>query len=262
MVKVAKSLEQCPFCSHKDVRLYNKTLFIWRCLSCGLLFRKISESEFVKLYKDAWSDSGKHIDEIGVTTLDLARSYLQKIAESLGLESFSGLKILDFGTGRGEMLTALSESGADAYGIDPFSYNYLDGRNFKVFRGIEKIPEEVSFDGIIANDVIEHLFSPKDRIKDLYKLLKNGGWLYIATPNNSSLNARVFMSGWREFYNPGHIWFFNSVCLERIFSELGIAKYKRLHWFIQYDRNPLRKLIHYLLRFSELDGVLRYILRK
>lgn len=262
MVKVTKSLEQCPLCSHRNIKLYNKTLFVWRCLSCGLLFRKISETEFVKLYKNAWSDLGKHRDEIGVTTLDLARSYLQKIVVFLELKSLSGLKILDFGTGKGEMLTAISELGADAYGIDPFGYQYLEGKNFKVFRSIKEIPKGILFDGIIANDAIEHLFSPRDRIKDLYKLLKDGGWFYIATPNSSSLNARVFMSRWREFYNPGHIWLFNSACLERIFSELGITKYKRLHWFIQYNRNPLRRLIHYLLRFSELDGVLRYILRK
>ena len=157
---------------------------------------------------------------------------------------------------------ALSELGADIYGIEPYGYAYLKSKSFKVFRQIEEIPKGLSFDAIITTDVIEHIPSPWDIISELYNLLNTDGWLYIATPNSNSLNARIFKSHWREFYNPSHFYFFNSGCIEAIFIKLGIVERKRLYWFIKYNDNFLQNLMHFVLKFFKLDGELRYILRK
>jgi len=167
---------------------------------------------------------------------------------------------LDFGTGRGDMLAVLSELGADVYGVEPFGYEYLEDKGFKVFREIEDIPKGFLFDGIIANDVIEHIFCPWDVMDKLYGLLNVSGWLYIATPNTGGLNAVFSRARWREFYNRGHIRFFNSSCLKSVFFKFSITKYKRLRWFIRYNNNPLEILVHYFLQFFRLDGVIRYII--
>lgn len=253
---------QCPSCGHGKISVYSRALPVWRCLSCGLLFKDISLSESIKIYKNAWSDLRNHKDETGATTPELARIYSKKLIKSLGLRDLAGLKILDFGAGRGDMLIALSELGADVYGVELFGYEYLKSKNLTIFRQIEEIPKGLLFDGIIANDVIEHLFYPWDAIKQLYGLLNSNGWLYIATPNAKSFNAKVFRSRWREFYNSGHIRFFNSSCIELIFTKLGIVRYKRLNWFVKYRSNPLAILTHFVLQLFQLDGVLRYILRK
>lgn len=256
--------KQCPFCSHREINVYSSALSVWRCLSCGLLFMNAlrSEVESAELYKNAWADPRDHEDETGGTNLKLARVYLQKLIPFLCLRNFKKLKILDFGAGRGNILIALSELGADVYGIEPFGYEYPKDKGFKVFRGIEEIPKGFLFDGIIAIDVIEHLFSPWDTINKLYGLLNAAGWFYIATPNANSLNAKFFVSHWREFRNLSHIYFFNSCCIEKIFTKLGIVQYKRIRWFIRYNSNPLQNLAHYFLQFFRLDGELRYVLRK
>lgn len=258
----ALNSKQCPFCGRGDVSLYNSSLFVWKCLSCGLLFKDRLQDESVAIYKSAWSDYCNHIDETGATNRKLSKIYSQKLISSLGLKNFSEMKILDFGTGKGNMLMALAELGADVYGIEPFGYEYLKSKGFKIFREIKEIPEGLLFDGIIANDVLEHLFNPWDTINELYGILNINGWFYIATPNAESLNAKFFRSYWREFYNSGHIRFFNSDCIEAIFIKLGIPKYKRLHWFVEYSSNPLHRLIHLILQFFQLDGVLRYMLRR
>ena len=256
--------KQCPSCGSKDIKIYNRSLNFWRCLYCGLLFRGVlqTESKLAELYKNAWSDSSKHKDQTGGISLNLARVYSQKLHSFLDLKNLKGLKILDFGAGRGDMLMALSEIGAEVYGIDPYGYEYLKNKNFKVFRDINEIPKGLLFDGIIANDVIEHLYYPRDTINALYDLLKAPGWIYIATPNVNSLNAKLLISYWRELYNPSHIYLFTPDCIEAIFSKLGIVQYKRLSWFIKYGGNPLQKIAHFLLQSFQLDGELRYILRK
>lgn len=254
----------CPFCSRGEIEVYSRALSIGKCLFCGLLFRSSLQTEEkpVELYKNAWRKPHDYKGQTGGTNLRLAGIYLQKLSLSLGLKGFEKLKILDFGAGKGDILTALSELRADVYAVEPFGDEYLKAKGFKVFREIEEIPKGLLFDGVIAIDVIEHLFSPWDTINKLYGLLNHGGWFYIATPNANSLNARFSMSHWREFKNLSHIYFFNAHCLEKIFIKLGIFQYRRLRWFIRYGVNPLRNLLYFFLQFFKLDGELRYILRK
>jgi len=255
---------QCPFCGKNTVNKYRGLESICQCLSCGLLFRDgfQPQQKLDELYKKAWSDIGGHKDKTGGTSIKLARIYAQKMAESLGLEDFSGLRILDFGAGRGCMLTAFSELGADVYGVEPFGYEYLKNKGLKIFRSLEEIPKGLLFDGVITIDVIEHILSPWDTIERLYRLLANKGWLCVITPNADGLNARFFRANWRELHNPSHIYFLTPRCIEAIFVRLGFAKFRRLNWFVQYSNNPLRKLIHYLLQSLELDGEIRYLIAK
>ena len=51
-----------------------------------------------------------------------SRIYARKLAETLGRKDFAGLKLCDFGAGRGSMATALIELNADVYAIEPFGY--------------------------------------------------------------------------------------------------------------------------------------------
>ena len=259
-----QSPKQCPLCGRGDLEAYNSSLYFWKCLDCGLLFKSImpAESTLDELYIKAWTDSLKYKGQTGGTSLELAKAYSQKLAASLDLKNFAGLKILDFGAGRGDMLIALSKLGAEVYGIDPYGYQHLKNNNFKAFRDIKDIPKGLLFDGIVANDVVEHIFYPLDTIKALYNILNTHGWLYIATPNVNSLNAKLLMSHWRELYNPSHIYLFAPDCLETIFAKLGIFQYKRLFWPIKYGGNILQKFIHAALQSLQLDGELRYILHK
>ena len=167
--------KECPFCSGRRISAYNSALSVFKCASCGLLFRDISLNDSIGINKNAWADLSHHKNETGATDLRLSRIYAKNLIRSLGLKSIKGLKILDFGAGRGDMLAAFSELGADVYGVEPFGYEYLDTRGFKVFREIGDIPKGLLFDGIIANDVIEHTFYPWEMIEKLYGLLSVSG---------------------------------------------------------------------------------------
>lgn len=251
----------CPVCGSMSMPMHRKIANFWRCTSCGLLFRHISNSqhEIFNLYKKSWLHPDISKDMTGGTDLRLARVYAQRLASSLGLKNFKGLKISDFGAGRGDMLMALSELGADVYGIEPFGCDYLKNKGFKVFKSLDEIPNGFLFDGIICTDVIEHLVSPVDTMRELFKFLNESGWFYMSTPNPSSLNARFFKSHWREFRNPSHVCFLTSVSSEVLFSKLGVLHYKRLRWFVQYGSNIFQKFTHFFLQFFQLDGVLRYV---
>jgi len=254
---------KCPCC-------YNETIIQWRalnfrkCSSCELLFRYPypEEEDLVKLYQDSWKDPLENTSETGGTSPDLADVYVSKLASSLNLKDFDGLKILDFGAGRGATMAALSELGADVYGVEPFGYENLQNQGFKIFRTLEEIPNNLTFDGIVTRDVIEHLRTPWFEIQKFNDLLVENGFIYIATPNADSLRAKIHGEKWREAVKAGHVVLFTPYCLETVLDLSGYKGYERLKWFIQYSKNPLRNILQYALQTFHIDGELHYLVRK
>jgi 2-polyprenyl-3-methyl-5-hydroxy-6-metoxy-1,4-benzoquinol methylase len=255
--------KQCPFCGKNTRNKYKSPKFVFQCLSCGLLFRHTDvQQDFDELYKVAWSDVEHHKQETGGTDVTLASIYARKLAQTLGLDNFSGLRILDFGAGDGSMLVALSASGADVYGLEPFGYEHIKSKGFKVFRNLDEIPKGILFNGVISIDVLEHVPLPWDTLERLYKLLIDNGWLYVTSPNAHGLNARFSGSNWRELRNQSHLYFLAPLNMKAFFSRLGFTKARRLCWFVQYSNNLLKGLFHYLLQLLGLDGEMRYLIFK
>jgi 2-polyprenyl-3-methyl-5-hydroxy-6-metoxy-1,4-benzoquinol methylase len=253
----------CPYCGTRASRHWRKLNF-WQCLSCELIFKyPLPEMDSViELYEKSWTSPSENRSETGGTSLELARSYTVKLAQTLKLKDFTGLRILDFGAGRGDILTALTELGAEMYGVEPFGYEGLVDRGFKMFRTLDDIPEDLKFDGIITIDVVEHLWSPWDEISRFSSLLKNGGFVYISTPNAGSLRARIQGEKWSEALRPGHFVLFNGVSMEKMLRRAGYNNPKRLRWFMNFTDNSFRNFMGYLLQAARIDGELRYLIRK
>lgn len=116
-----------------------------------------------------------------------------------------GKRVLDVGCGLGILIYALKEMGAEAEGVDK---HILDEWGIK---GIEELwskkgmkisvndfllePYDAdSFDVIISEDVFEHLrYTQKEFLDKIYRLLRPGGVLILATPNLASFLKRMRM---------------------------------------------------------------------
>jgi len=90
-------------------------------------------------------------------------------------------------------------------------------------------------------------------------LLKVGGWIYVATPNPTGLNAKINRGNWREAKKASHLLFPSPSTLEGMLYQAGFSKIKRLRWFIRFHCNPIRVMIHYIMQMTGLDGELRYL---
>jgi len=98
-------------------------------------------------------------------------------------------KVLDLGCGTGYGSRMLYGAGSEVYGID-VSQGAIDYAKKKysgpkyVCCSAEKTPFQNNFfDVVTAFEVIEHVQNPEKVLREIYRVLKNGGDLFISTPN-------------------------------------------------------------------------------
>lgn len=260
MTRAEPYRQSCAFCGSESTKRSEFRGFS-RCETCDLAFRDPmpSSDELSSLYETDWHQPLSSTESTGGTTIKLARAYARSLANSLGVSDFKGLRLLDFGAGRGDMMQALYELGADALAVEPYGVEVLRERGFTVFPKLDHLPESSNFDGAVCIDVVEHLDAPWRILQDIRRMLVPGGWAFVATPNRGSLNAMIRRSGWRESTNPGHLHLLSSRSMLEILSGAGFANIYRLRWLIRYNDNPMLATFHYLLQILGLDGELRFL---
>jgi ubiquinone/menaquinone biosynthesis C-methylase UbiE len=101
-----------------------------------------------------------------------------------------GSKILDIGCGTGHLAGELMRRGYEAWGVDlsdamvRYAREHYDKDRFQT-GDIERIPfPDNSFDGVMCLGVVEYLSSDEAALREMWRVLKPGGWAVITTPNS------------------------------------------------------------------------------
>ena len=116
-----------------------------------------------------------------------ARAYKQKI--ELFAKKIKNKKILDFGCGFGNNTALFDHSNNVVVGLDIHDIRSKNHRDFtlKVYDGYDIPFKSNTFDIVVSFDVIEHIEHDLHSIKEMYRILKPGGQIFIATPNRHRL---------------------------------------------------------------------------
>ena len=102
--------------------------------------------------------------------------------------------VLDLGCGSGwlsEMISRTGVSSVVGIDIDEQAIAEMNEHASPGVRGIygqtDSLPfDNDSFDLVVAKDILEHLLFPGSTTREVFRVLKPGGWLYVATPSPSS----------------------------------------------------------------------------
>ena len=133
------------------------------------------------------------------------------------------LRLLDLGCGNGSLSNVLAQKGYEVVGVEESTQGVeIAQRNFpdvKFMQGsIYNLPDaglNNSFDIVIAVEVIEHLFYPRDLVRAAKKCLKPNGRLILTTPYHGyAKNLVMAISGkmdkhFHVLWDGGHIKFFS-----------------------------------------------------
>lgn len=108
--------------------------------------------------------------------------------------------ILDVGAGDGTLLDALHRRDRDATGLERGGHR-PDLRDDP----LDAIEGDATWAGVVLWHALEHLPEPGDAIRQAARLLRPGGVIAIAVPNNESLQAQAFGDDWLHLDVPRHL---------------------------------------------------------
>ena len=154
----------------------------------------------------------------------------------------SQTKYLEIGCAHGGIVSRVNDFGVnECHVVEP---NIKDS-NFVKYKNPNAIVHNSTFDDvklqedyfdiIVAFDVVEHLYNPKDFLKKCFDLLNKNGILVIAIPNhNDVLLTKYDCKKYKEFYyHKAHINYFTKHSIVNLCQSVGFDGY--VNSFLDYS---------------------------
>ena len=205
---------------------------ILRCRDCGHLY-----PQPMPILRD--TNSRYHsVDEYFAQhdpghKLERGRNLLRQLERAIGRKG----RLLDVGCGRGELLQAARLEGWGALGVET-SQEFA--RFAQATYGVDVVNGSLesaalpaaSFDAITLGAVVEHLYEPAPMLREIARLLKAGGVVWVDAPNEVSLYNvvgnwyfRLQGKGWvcqmSPTFAPYHVQGFTPASLQRLLRTTG-----------------------------------------
>ncbi|MBS1920844.1 MAG: class I SAM-dependent methyltransferase [Bacteroidetes bacterium] len=241
---------QCPVCGSADIKNiltvkdYTVTgeLFpIAECGSCSLRFTQyVPGAASIAPYYKA-ENYISHTDEtkglIGILYKKVRKRTLANKRKLINRETklIKG-DLLDVGSGTGAFANEMLQHGWQVAGIEPdyeakamakqlYSLVFTDEKELFQFPA-------ASFDAITMWHVLEHVHDLKGYIQQMKSLLREDGKLFIAVPNYTSLDARIYKEFWAAYDVPRHLYHFSPFSMQKLMEKNGlkIIQYKPMRY--------------------------------
>jgi 2-polyprenyl-3-methyl-5-hydroxy-6-metoxy-1,4-benzoquinol methylase len=137
----------------------------------------------------------------------------------------AGATLLDIGCGSGAFVRRALGLGYAAEGLefDAQAVGAAAGQGLPVREGSlpdTGLPQE-SFDAVTLSQVIEHLHNPMAALAEIFRLLKPGGFFWLATPNMDAPGHVQFGPDWRGLEPPRHLVLFSAKALALAMEQVG-----------------------------------------
>ncbi len=203
-----------------------------KCRDCGLVFASSIPSlqELAEHYKRY-----PHFSGISQTTIKRYNELLDRF-EKYRLNN----RIIDVGCGEGFFLEQARKRGWEVYGTEcvPHYIPICESKGITMNQGVLDTNnyKAGSFDIVTSFEVIEHLNYPAKEIGNFRSLLRNGGLLYLTTPNFDSLSRRIQGKSWSVIYYPDHLCYFSPASIRYAMKTYGFKKVSLLTTGISPDR--------------------------
>lgn len=225
----------CIICSTASPFLLTKDGYdLYRCPSCNLVF-VYPEPQNSFLKEKVYSyESGYQSNKRGNFSQVLPDVKTEKIISFLDSLDTKG-KLLDVGCSSGEFMYHAGRRGFETYGVElnRRTAEVAQAQGLNVFNGYlaDAKFSPGSFNVIFLGDIIEHVTSPDDLIRECTRILAAGGYIIISTPNLdcfwSDMTYRLyqwFHIPWSSLTPPYHLFQFSHNNLNLLMSRYGLLK--------------------------------------
>ena len=138
-----------------------------------------------------------------------------------------GGRVLDVGCRNGQWLSEYRRLGWDVEGVepDPDSAAIAQQAGHRVFVGtvLEARYPNDHFDAVTLWDALEHIDNPSEVIREIFRVVKPNGQVYISIPNFGSWYGRTFRDRWFMFTAPIHYYHYTQDTLTGLLRREGFG---------------------------------------
>lgn len=167
-------------------------------------------------------------------TLFLPRQIKLSFVESIRHLPVPGpdARLLDIGCGNGNFLRFAVDLGYAATGleIDPAAVQTARAHGFDVVEG--KLPdsglESGRFDHVTLSHVVEHLHDPQAGLREIHRLLKSSGRVWLQFPNIDALGHEIYGPAWLGLDSPRHLVLPSLEGMKTMLASAGFVQIRRM----------------------------------
>ncbi len=232
-------IRACPVCSgsvgdvlhHQQFADYDKSPLpteydVVACVSCGFVYADTAatQSEYDLYYREFSKYEDENISSGVGQDWELER-FATTANDIESLVADRKAEVLDLGCAHGGLLDELSQRGyLNLSGMDHAAscVANINRKGFKGYLGgITDIPRKtkMNFDVVIMSHVLEHLYDLKSAISNCRLLLKDGGILYVETPDATKYPEYTIVPYY--FFDCEHINHFSIFSLRSLIQPYG-----------------------------------------
>lgn len=208
---------------------------VWRCGRCGLIFPNPMPVPAGGLEQHYAVPPDEYFQRHEQSAKD---EYALLLMSQLRDLKIGPGRLLDVGAGRGEVLRAARLDGWDALGIETSPTFAARAAAYSGAEIIQQPLEECgfadsSFDAVVLGAVLEHLYNPDEVVREVARILRPGGAMFVDVPNEGglffilgNLYQRARLRDWvvntAPTFPPYHVFGFTPKSLRALLSKHGL----------------------------------------
>lgn len=221
----------------------------FKCNTCDFVFLpKPADLELEKYYESEYYQSCDYSQQVK----QLEKLFAYRVGEIRPY--VKGKKILDIGCALGFSLKVYSDMNFDAYGMEVSKSAVTAAKQYTRFDVVQQSIEEPTpwlndfFDAITMFDILEHTSQPQTALKEVYRILRRNGVIYISTLNFDGIGRKLDTLNWPLLSPPGHMSYFSRKTLLYILRSLGFSIIKTRCFGIASNKSSLQRINSLMVR--------------
>jgi SAM-dependent methyltransferase len=230
----------CPLCGSDQISpaltavdhtVSKESFAIWQCEDCTL--------RFTQDVPDAGSIAPYYKSDNYISHSNTSKGLVNSLYHAVRRQTLSDKyrliasatrmrkgKLLDIGAGTGAFVGYMQGQGWEVTGLEPdATAREIGKRDHGVdLLGMDKLfsfPPD-SFDAITLWHVLEHVHELHPYIESLKTVIRRNGRIFIAVPNYTSYDARVYKEMWAAYDVPRHLYHFSPDAMARLLTPHGL----------------------------------------
>jgi 2-polyprenyl-3-methyl-5-hydroxy-6-metoxy-1,4-benzoquinol methylase len=214
--------QACLVCgSNKIERLPNfQKGYLTKCQNCSFIFsERIPTLEELIAHYNTYGRND-YLSPITVKRYHEILDFLEPYRKTNNL--------IDVGCGIGHFLTVAKERGWNVYGTEftDEAIQICEKKGISMHQGVLNPKNYPSnhFDVIVSFEVLEHINNPQEEVANFNAILRNGGAVYLTTPNFNAVSRLILKEKWAIIEYPEHLCYYTPKTLTRIFKQFGFDK--------------------------------------